>query len=113
MWNVMCNTATFWVSVGASIVAVLILMAGKTTKRRNLVASILLIALSILMAFALSSMIYAVDHAKPLNGVQKIAADNEKDSAMFWLIIFPAIFGCIGVNLISNHLQPKAEVKYD
>jgi len=29
------------------------------------------------------------------------------------LIIFPAIFGCIGVNLISNHLQPKAEVKYD
>lgn len=61
------------------------------------------------MAFALSSMIYVVDHATTLNGVQKIAAENEKNTAMFWLVIFPAIFGSIGVNLISNHLQPKVE----
>jgi predicted permease len=111
MWNMMCDTSTFWVSVGVSMCAVLILMVAKSTKGWNLVASILLIALSILMAFALSSMIYAVDHAKALNGIQKIAAENEKNTAMFWLVIFPAIFGSIGVNLISNHLQPKAELE--
>lgn len=111
MWNVMCSTSTFWVSVGVSMCAVFILMVGKSTKGWNLFASISLIALSILMAFALSSMIYAIDHAKTLNGVLKIAADNEKNTARFWLIIFPAIFGSIGVNLISNHLQPKAEVE--
>lgn len=107
----MCSTSTFWVSVGASICAVLALMVGKSTKGWNLFASTLLIALSALMALALSSMIYAVDHAKTLNGVQKIAAENEKNTAIFWLVIFPAIFGSIGVNLISNHLHPKSEEK--
>ena len=107
MLNMMCSTATFWVSVGCSLIAVLLLLIGKSTKGWNLFASILLISLSIFMAYALSNMIYVVDHAKALNGVQKLAAENEKNTAIFWLVIFPAVFGSIGVNLITNHLQPK------
>lgn len=78
MWNMMCDTSTFWVSVGASMCAVLILMVGKSTKGWSLVASILLIALSILMAFALSSMIYAVDHAKQLTEYKKLRLRMKK-----------------------------------
>lgn len=95
-----------WSVIGMSLAALLALSLCKINRLTNFIASLLLIGLSIAMAWALSKLIFVIDHSKSASAAQAIIFDNAKFAANFWLLVFPAVFGAIGVNMLSNFLQP-------
>lgn len=103
----MNSSASFWVAVGISNVLLPLLALSRSSKWLNLAVSLVLILISGYMAYIFSTMIFAIDHAKTVTATQVVIYEKEKFAANYWLLVFPTVFGGIGVNLLSNHLKPS------
>jgi hypothetical protein len=108
----MNNTATFWVAVGISTTMLPILTMSRSCKWFNFLISLGLIFISGYMAYVFSTMIFVIDHAKDVTAAQAVIYEKEKFAANFWLLVFPAVFGGIGVNMLSNYLKPMSNGDY-
>lgn len=103
----MNNSVSFWVAVGMSNAMILLLALSRSSKWLNFIVSLVLILISGYMAYMFSTMIFAIDHAKTVTATQAVIYEKEKFAANFWLLIFPTVFGGVGINLLSNHLKPS------
>jgi hypothetical protein len=100
------TTAT-WIFILMSIGSVSLLIGVHQNRRIHLIVSIVLIIFSAAMVYLLFMHIAVYDILVANKEISNQVAIKEKLSAGVWMVVFPAIYGAIGVNLLCEHLKLK------
>lgn len=98
--------------LNSSFVLFFCIERGKPWTKRNLVIGIMLVIIATMSVYFILNHQVIID----LPFIKNKLTDNtvEKINSNFWIIIFPLIYGGIGINLISSwflSIEPVIELK--
>ncbi|MCE8013946.1 MULTISPECIES: hypothetical protein [Billgrantia] len=80
---------------------------GELWRISNLLSALLLIGLAVMMVGLLGDLVATAEHLHSSGRIEQGVFQQLQTSGAIWLLLFPAVVGGVGVNLLSSFLTSK------